>query len=61
MKELNLEMLPNGKRHTFLKVLLQFYLIIQKIKVKFIIGENKNLCGYCKIIRIPSPKCNTHT
>jgi hypothetical protein len=38
----------------------KFYLIIQKIKAKFIIGENKYMCGYCKIIWIPSPKCNTH-
>ncbi len=36
----------------------KFYLIIQKIKVKFIVGENKYVCGYCKIIQTPSPKCN---
>ncbi len=38
----------------------KFYLIIQKIKTKFILGENKYVCGYCKIILIPSLKCNTH-
>ncbi len=26
----------------------KFYLIIQKIKAKFLVGENK--CEYCKII-----------
>jgi hypothetical protein len=36
----------------------KFYLIIQKIKAKFIVGENKYVCGYCKIIGTPSPKCN---
>jgi hypothetical protein len=44
----------------FFKFCYKFYLIIQKIKVKFLIGENKNICGYCKIIWILSPKCNTH-
>jgi len=38
----------------------KFYLIIQKIKEKFVVGENKCVCGYCKIIWIPSPKCNTN-
>jgi hypothetical protein len=28
----------------------KFYLIIKKTKVKFLIGENKYMCGYCKII-----------
>ncbi len=28
----------------------KFYLIIQKIKAKFLIGENKHMCEYCKII-----------
>jgi len=28
----------------------KFYLIINKIKVKFLIGESKYVCGYCKII-----------
>jgi len=27
----------------------KFYLIIQKIKVKFLIGENRYMCGYCKL------------
>jgi hypothetical protein len=38
----------------------KFYLIIQKIKAKFLVGENKYLYKYCKILWIPSPKCNTH-
>jgi len=41
MKEINLEILTNGKRHTFFYVLLHFYLIINKIKVKFVISESK--------------------
>ncbi len=28
----------------------KFYLIIQKIKAKFLVGENKYVWGYCKII-----------
>jgi hypothetical protein len=28
----------------------RFYLIINKIKAKFVIGESKYVCGYCKII-----------
>jgi hypothetical protein len=28
----------------------KFYLIINKIKAKFVIGECKYVCGYCKII-----------
>jgi hypothetical protein len=44
----------------FLKFCYKFYLIIQKIKVKFLMGENKYVCEYCKIIWIPNPKCNTH-
>ncbi len=28
----------------------KFYSIIQKIKAKFLVGENKYMCGYCKII-----------
>jgi hypothetical protein len=60
VKELNLEILPNDKRHTFFCVLFQFCLIIPKIKAKFLIGENKHVCGYYKIICIPNPKCNTH-
>jgi hypothetical protein len=41
-------------------VCYKFYLIIQNIKAKFLVGENKYVCGYCKILWIPSPKCNTH-
>jgi hypothetical protein len=50
VKELNLKILPNDKRHTFFCVLLTFFLIIQKIKAKFLFGENKNVCEYYKII-----------
>jgi len=60
VKEFNLEILPNGKRHTFFCVLLQILLIIQKLKAKILVSENKYVCGYCKIIWILSPKCNTH-
>jgi hypothetical protein len=60
VKELNLEILPNGKRHTFFCVLLQILFKYSKIKAKFIIGENKYLCRYYKIIWIPNLKCNTH-
>jgi hypothetical protein len=28
----------------------RFYLVINKIKAKFVIGENTYVCGYCKII-----------
>jgi len=28
----------------------KFYLVINKIKVKFLIAESKYVCGYCKII-----------
>jgi hypothetical protein len=28
----------------------KFYLIIQKIKAKFLVGGNKYVCEYCKII-----------
>jgi hypothetical protein len=61
MKKFSLERLPNVKRHTFLFVLLQILLIIKKVKAKFHVGEsNYNVCGYCKIIWILCPKCNTH-
>jgi hypothetical protein len=38
----------------------KIYLSIQKIKVKFLVDENKYMCGYCKIIWILNLKCNTH-
>jgi hypothetical protein len=38
----------------------KFYLIIQKIKAKFLVGENKYMCEYYKIIWILNPKWNTH-
>jgi len=38
----------------------KFYLIIWKIKAEFLVGENKYVCEYCKIIWILSLKCNTH-
>jgi hypothetical protein len=60
VKELNLEILPNDKRHTFFLFYYKFYLIIQKKKGKFVVDENKYMCGYCKIIWISNPKCNTH-
>jgi len=50
VKELNLEILPNGKTHTFFCVLLQILFNYSKIKAKFLISENKYMCGYCKII-----------
>jgi len=28
----------------------RFYLVINKIKAKFVIGESKYVCGYYKII-----------
>jgi hypothetical protein len=28
----------------------KFYLVINKIKTKLVIGESKYVCGYCKII-----------
>ncbi len=28
----------------------KFYLVINKIKAKFVIGESKYVCGYYKII-----------
>ncbi len=34
----------------------KFYLIIKKIKAKILIGENKYVCGYCKIVWNPNPK-----
>ncbi len=49
----------------------KFYLIIKKIKAKFLVGENEYMCGYCKLYetltlnaiptcRVPSkyPICN---
>jgi len=38
----------------------KYYLIIQKIEAKFLIGENKYVCKCCKIIWIPNLKWNTH-
>jgi len=38
----------------------KFYLLIKKFKAKFLIGESKYVCGYCKIIWNPNPKCNSH-
>ncbi len=50
-KEFNLEILPNGKRHSFFFVFCyKFYLIIQKSKAKFLVSENKYVCRDCKII-----------
>ncbi len=41
MKELNLEILQNDKSIPFFLFGYKFYLIIQKIKAKFLVGENK--------------------
>ncbi len=48
-EKLSMEILPNGKRHTFFFVFLQILLLIYKIKAKFLVGENKYMCRYCKI------------
>jgi len=50
VKELNLEILPNGKKIPSFVFCYKFYLIIQKIKAKFLIGKNKYVCMYYKII-----------
>jgi hypothetical protein len=50
VKELNLEILPNDKNIPFFVFCYKFNLIIQRIKAKFLVGENKYVCGYCKII-----------
>ncbi len=41
MKELNLEILANGKKHNFFYVSLQKKINYSKIKAKFLVGENK--------------------
>jgi len=41
----------------FFCVLLQILFNYSK-KAKFIVGENKYVCGYCKIIQTLNPKCN---
>jgi hypothetical protein len=38
----------------------RFYLVINKIKAKFVIGESKYVCGHYKIIWNLSPKCNNY-
>jgi hypothetical protein len=50
VKELHLEILPNDKNIPSFMFCYKFYLIIQKIKGKFLVGENKYVCGYYKII-----------
>jgi hypothetical protein len=50
VKELNLEILLNGKKIPSFVFCYKIYLIIQKIKAKFLISENKYVCEYCKII-----------
>ncbi len=60
MEKLNLEILPNGKKIPSFVFCYKFYLIIQKLKAKFLVGENKYVCKHCKIIWIPNLKCNTH-
>jgi hypothetical protein len=41
VNELNLEILPNAKKIPSFVFCYKFYLITQKIKAKFLIGENK--------------------
>ncbi len=38
----------------------KFYLVIKKIKAKFVIGESKYVCGYSKIIWNLNLKCNSY-
>jgi hypothetical protein len=38
----------------------KFYLVIKKNKAKFVIGDSKYVCGYCKNIWNLNPKCNSH-
>jgi hypothetical protein len=38
----------------------KFYLVISKIKVKFLIVESKYVCAYCKIIWNFNPKYNNN-
>ncbi len=59
VKELNLEILPIVRYIYIFVFFNKFYLIIWKIKAQFLVGKNKYVYEYCKIIWIPSPKCNT--
>jgi hypothetical protein len=38
----------------------KFYLVINKIKAKFVINEGKYVCEYCKIIWNLNLKCNSY-
>jgi hypothetical protein len=38
----------------------KFYVVINKIKAKFVIVESKYMCGYCKIIWNLNPKWNSY-
>jgi hypothetical protein len=38
----------------------KFYLVIKKIKAKFVIGESKYVCWYCKILWNLNLKCNSY-
>jgi len=50
VKEINLEYQQMVRNiHSFI-FFYKFYLVINKIKAKFVIGESKYVCGYCKII-----------
>jgi hypothetical protein len=60
VKELNLEILLNDKNIFSFVFFYKFYLIIQKIQAKFLVGENKYTCGYFKSIWIIGFKCNIH-
>ncbi len=50
MKKLNLKILPNSKDIPSFVFCYKFYLIIQKIKAKFLVYGNKYVSMYCKII-----------
>jgi hypothetical protein len=38
----------------------KFYIVINKIKAKFVINESKYVCEYCKIIWNLNLKCNSY-
>jgi hypothetical protein len=40
LKEISLQILTNGNRHTLFVFCYKFYLVIKKIKAKFVIGES---------------------
>jgi len=50
VKKINLEILTSCKKIPSFMFCCKFYLVINKIKAKFVIGESKYVCGYYKII-----------